>query len=254
VDRHPSLLRWLAEAITALVAAALAVAAVAAPAAAAAPWRAPVDGPVTRPFRVGGDPFAPGLHRGSDFAAAPGTTVHAACGGRVVVAGRVGTNGRLVTIRCGRWRATHMPLATIAVRAGTSVRRGAELGTVAPSADHEGLHLGARREGARFEYVDPLDLIGADPAPPPPVPLTTRKVRTIRLRPALAPQRLALRSPPAHASPETAGALAPWPAWAGLVALLGGAVGTSVRVGVRARGRGRVRDLAVPRAARQEAR
>src|SRR5687768_4845019 len=66
---------------------------------AAEPWVAPVQGGVTRPFAVGANPFAGGQHRGADFAAAPGAAVRAACGGPVVVAGRVGASGRLVTIR-----------------------------------------------------------------------------------------------------------------------------------------------------------
>ena len=126
----------------------------------------PVGGGVAAGFDVTTDPFAPGQHRGADLRAAPGEPVRAACGGRVVVAGRVGSSGRLVTVRCGRWRVTHMPLATIAVRAGAVIPRGARLGTVGRSDDHAGLHLGVRREGRRFGYVDPVPLFCRPAAPP----------------------------------------------------------------------------------------
>ena len=61
-----------------------------------------------------------GRHRGIDLAAAPGTPVRAACTGPVAFAGRIGAAG-IVTLRCGPWRVTHMPLATIAVRGGAVV-------------------------------------------------------------------------------------------------------------------------------------
>ena len=175
------------------------MAALAPTAAARETWRAPVDGPVTKPFHFGPDPFAPGSHRGADFEARPGATVRAACSGRVVVAGRVGTSGRLVTIACGPWRATHMPLATITVHTGASVHRGAKLGTVAPSSHHAGLHLGARRAGDRFGYVDPLTLIGDDR--PPPVPFAAPRAgrRTPHAHPAPRP---ALAPPPRVAHPR----------------------------------------------------
>ena len=221
-----------------------------APAAARERWHAPVEGPVARPFRVAANPFAPGNHRGADFEAAPGTAVHAACSGRVVVAGRVGTSGRLVTIACGPFRATHMPLATVAVHRGARVRRGAELGTAAPSREHAGVHLGARRAGERFGYVDPLGLIGADP--PPPFPIAGPRARPSRSRPAPAAARIAPPAariappatriapaaarvePPARLAPSPP-PLAPWPAWAGLATLLAGAIGTGVHIRVRTR-------------------
>ena len=79
------------------------------------------SGPVERGFDPG-RPFEAGRHRGIDLAAAPGTPVRAACAGPVVVAGRVGSSGGVVTVRCGPWRVTHMPLATIGVRGGRSRR------------------------------------------------------------------------------------------------------------------------------------
>jgi hypothetical protein len=134
--------------------------------AAGAGWRPPVPGAVVRGFDLGANPFEGGRHRGADFAAGPGAPVRAPCAGRVVVARRVGSSGRVVTIRCGPWRVSHMPLTTMAVRPGQSLRRGALLGTAAASREHAGLHLGVRREGVRFGYVDPLRFLGKDVHPP----------------------------------------------------------------------------------------
>jgi Peptidase family M23 len=218
-------------------------------------WVAPVAGGVARGFAVGPDPFARGQHRGADFAAAPASAVRAACGGEVVVAGRVGASGRVVTIRCGPWRVTHQPLAEVAVAAGGRVRRGAAIGTVAPSRAHAGLHLGVRREGHPFGYVDPLPFLGAEAAPSPVV-----RVPPVGRR-SPPPIRPAARSPqPARPAPLTAGRaiaapaseadrpVAPWPAWAGLGLLLAGAAGAGVRW------RPRRHRAPVPRAVAQEVR
>src|SRR5215212_6707735 len=99
-------------------------------------WRAPVPGRVVRAFSYGAEVFARGWHRGADLRAAPGATVHAACGGVVVTA----LAGRVVTLRCGPWRVTHLPLARVAVRAGQHVAPGTPLGTLGVSFAHRGLH------------------------------------------------------------------------------------------------------------------
>jgi hypothetical protein len=243
---------------------------------AAAAWRPPVPGPVTRAFDLGADPFEAGRHRGVDLAAPPGATVRAPCAGAVAFAGSVGTSGRVVTLLCGPWRVTHMPLATIAVRAGSTVAPGAPLGTVAAARDHAGLHLGVRRDGTRFGYADPMRFLGAPdvpaipplgraprPARPPrstpprphaPRPPAPRSVPAPRPhaprppapRPVPAPRRT-VAPPPGEPRPAPAEAsnrglrapFAPWPAWVGLALVLAG-------VGLRLRGwpsaaRGRVR-------------
>ena len=69
--------------------------------------------------RVRARPFRAGWHRGADFAAAPGVAVRAACSGRVAWAGR-----DVVTVRCGGYRVTHLPLASVAVARGARVRAG----------------------------------------------------------------------------------------------------------------------------------
>jgi hypothetical protein len=216
----------------------------------------PVPGEVTRAFDVGANPFAPGQHRGADFAAAPGAPVRASCAGTVEVAGRVGTSGRLVTILCGRRRVTAMPLARVSVRAGDKVRRGARIGIVAPTTAHDGLHLGVRREGERFGYLDPGPLLAADRRPPPITGPPPGRPATRRLPPArdappitfptgapLAPAHAppARVTAPAHAvgsSPAAAapgGGVAPWPVWAGLALALSGALGATVAGGARTR-------------------
>jgi Peptidase family M23 len=207
---------------------------------------APVAGPVEREFDPG-RPFEAGRHRGVDLAAAPGTPVRAACGGFVAFAGRIGASG-IVTLRCGPWRVTHMPLATLTVRAGASISSGARIGTVAASSDHAGLHLGVRRDGTRFGYVDPLRFL-ARPTTPVPLGRAPRAGRPSRPPTIVRPPRAApgvvrepraiprfaqppLGAPPIVWSPPRSLPLAPWPAWAGLALVLAGA-------GVRLRARRR---------------
>jgi hypothetical protein len=230
-------------------AALLAATTAAAPAHAA--WRLPVEAPVTRAFDLGEDPFEGGRHRGVDLAARTGEPVRAPCAGEAVVAGRVGTSGRVVTLRCGAWRVSHMPLGTIAVRRGERVERGAAIGTAAWSREHAGLHLGVRREGDPFGYEDPLALIGRPARRFAPLPRARPRPRVIR--PATHPARPLLVRPrptaipsarPAPAGggarrsvppePRSLPAPAPWPVWAGLAVLLSGAAGSGT-VAVRRR-------------------
>ena len=222
----------------------------------------PVPGAVTRGFAYEGDPFAAGHHRGADLAAAPGTPVRAACGGRVAFAGRAGANGRTVTIRCGRFSVTHLPLATLATAAGATIRAGDELGTAGTTRGHDGLHLGVRRASDPLGYIDPAPLLQSTPPPAPPATPRTKPGRPTRplphpeplpsaphpgaaprlhaepLRPAPPP-----RNEPAHHPGSSP--LAPWPAWAGLALLLAGATGA----GAAKRARKRRAVLAQPRAA-----
>jgi peptidase M23-like protein len=170
----------------------------------AASWRRPVPGPLARPFAYGPDPFRAGWHRGIDLSARAGAVVRAACAGRVATA-RPG----LVTLRCGRWRVTHLPVATLAVRRGELVAAGRAIGTLGTAAGHAGLHLGVRRAGDRFGYVDPLPFFGTSrPGAPPVGPGRIRPPATVpRIGPAPAP-----RSAPApRAGPEPAPRSAPAP-------------------------------------------
>jgi hypothetical protein len=186
-------------------------------------WRRPLPGPVARAFAYSpAAPFAAGQHRGADFAGSPGAVVRAACGGRVAYAGR-----GVVTLRCGPWRVTHLPLATLAVHAGAHVPEGARLGTLAASAEHAGLHLGVRRAGDRFAYVDPLPFLGPEiPRVGPPGAAPRRAPPA----PVAAPRRTAPGRSPARIR-----AVATWPVWLGLALALAGAVGGGVRIRSRAR-------------------
>jgi hypothetical protein len=229
----------------------LAVAAAFPAAARACAWRPPVSGPVTRGFEPGA-PYEGGLHRGVDFGAAPGEPVRAACAGRAVVARRVGSAGNVVTIRCGPWRASHLPLATLTVREGALVTAGDRIGTAAGPTGHAGLHLGARREGRRFGYADPLRLMGAPPpplaarppagervpraGPPRATPASPRlRSRPVRGMPAVRPLERARGMGSSPAGTPGRGELAPWPAWLGLAILLAGVTGAGSAAAARRR-------------------
>ena len=173
-------------------------------------------------------PFARGQHRGITIAGPAGAPVRAACGGRVTFAGALPRRRAAgVTVDCGAWTATYLRLASVAVRRGEAVAVGDRLGRLGP----RGLHLGARRTGRRWDYVDPLTLIAGDPGTDP-APLVRAPRRWIGPRPLGAPARpspspnpvplpLPLRwSAPAAAAARPA---VPLVAWLGL-ALLAGAL------------------------------
>jgi Peptidase family M23 len=139
------------------------------------------------------DPFAAGSHRGVDIRAA---AARAPCAGRVAFAGRTPA-GRAVTIRCGRWRVTLLPLAELATRRGASVATGASLGRTAPG--HPGLHIGVRRAGDPWGYVDPLAALPhlrAGPAGAPPLVAPPRAARPRGAPPPSDPPRGAPRAAP----------------------------------------------------------
>jgi hypothetical protein len=238
-----------------------------APAAGAVAWAWPVRGAVLRSFFY--DPAAPflrGQRRGVELAAPSGSPVRAACGGRVATA----RPGWVVTLRCGPWRVTHLPMAAVSVHVGAHVAPGARLGTLGTRHGHPGLHLGVRRAGDPFAYVDPLAFLPPDHAPrlAPLPPASGRRRVPVGAAPRLSPRgpvaaprltpprvaapRLALpaRRRPAPRAPvgaprlvapagrvrvPDAGGLAPWPAWAGLALALAGGFGGGVGWRRRAR-------------------
>jgi Peptidase family M23 len=187
----------------------------------AAGWLRPVAGAVVRGFRYGADPFRAGWHRGADLLVRAGTPVRSACPGRVAFAGAVARAGRAVTVRCGRWSVSYLPLARVSVGRGQAVRRGERLGLTAAPRHHPALHFGVRRTGSRFAYVDPLPFL----TPPAAVPVVGPPPRR-RLRPVgpSAPPRAAARARAAPAATPTR-PLAPWPVWLGLALILAGAAG-----------------------------
>ncbi len=122
-----------------------------------------MPGRVTRPFRAPLTRFGAG-HLGVDFAAAPGTPVHASGPGTVVFAGVVAGGRHVVVRHSGGLRTSYSFLASIRVHAGEAVGPATVLGSTggtggAATEGHTGrvLHFGLRI-GA--EYVDPLQLFG----------------------------------------------------------------------------------------------
>jgi len=192
-------------------------------------WRRPLPGAVERAFAYSAArPFAAGQHRGADFTGPPGAVVRAACSGRVAYAGR-----GVVTLRCGAWRVTHLPLATLTVSVGARVREGARLGTLAASAEHAGLHLGVRRAGDRFAYVDPVPLLA------PEIPRVGPPGVARRGPPRVEPRGVVLRGParvaPRRAPPPVrTRPVATWPVWLGLALALAGAAGGGITIRRRA--------------------
>jgi hypothetical protein len=145
---------------TTLLVLAVALARLAAPAAAAdssGGWQRPVDGAVARPFEEPPSVYGPG-HRGVDFTAVAGTPVVAANDGTVSFAGEVAGTLHVTVAHAGGLRTSYSFLASVAVHAGETVRRGEVVGTTGGTGpDHDGgvLHFGLR-VGER--YVDPMVL------------------------------------------------------------------------------------------------
>jgi peptidase M23-like protein len=166
-------------------------------------WTWPADGPVLRPFALGDDPYAAAQHRGVDIASPSGGPVRAPASGVVSFAGTVPGGGRTVTIQTADgYSVTLVHLGAIAVERGQELAEGAGVGSVGPSGDSEHaepyVHLGVRVTADPTGYVDPLGLLPAREAPPPPSPAP----------PAEQVPEAPLDSPP---SPETPGVPSPAP-------------------------------------------
>src|SRR3954471_18563022 len=152
---------------------ALAIALVVAPAASA--WTWPADGMVLRPFEFDpAHPYAGGQHRGIDVAGGAGSTVHAPASGAVAFAGRVPASGLAVTIETADgWSVTLVHLGSIALTKGATVAEGDGVGTIGasgePEVDAPYVHVGVRRTAEPQGYVDPLVLLPARVAAPPPL-------------------------------------------------------------------------------------
>ncbi len=189
-------------------------------------WQNPVSGGPVRSFDPGRHAFAAGAHRGVDLAARPGQPVRTACSGRVAFAGVVA--GRpVVTVACGSWRVTHLPVVRPLVAAGEHVGLGRRLGSVGHDESHAGLHLGVRRADRSFGYVDPwLLLSGAGTGDrPEAIPVSRRRpLPRVGFR---APRPVDVRVPRSVpvAQPHGARRLAPPLAWIGLALMLAGCLG-----------------------------
>ncbi len=178
-------------------------------------WTWPADGPVLRPFVLGGDPYAGGQHRGIDVGAATGEPVRAPAAGLVSFAGIVPAGGRCVTVETAAGQSvTLVHLGSIEVERGARVAEGAPVGTVGPSGDPEHaepyVHLGIRVTAEPNGYLDPLTFLPARVPVPPPVPPADPP----ETAPATsAPSDAASPPPPAHAlaAPVEAAPAAPTP-------------------------------------------
>jgi len=215
-------------------------------------WRWPLHGAVVGRFRLTPrSPYAPGQRRGIDVASPPGSTVRAACPGRVTFTGALPGLGLGVSVRCGALVATYLRLAHLAVRRGARVLAGEPLGALDASG---ALRLGARRFADRRGYLDPLALLH-DPPPLPPTlgpaprprrakPARPGRPHTARPRPARPwPQRTSAprplprrRTAPATVDPAAGTRRLPWPAYPALALIatalpLGGLVRHRRRAG-----------------------
>jgi murein DD-endopeptidase MepM/ murein hydrolase activator NlpD len=122
-------------------------------------WQRPVAGRVVRPFQAPAFRYGAG-HLGVDLAAAPGTPVRAAGAGTVVFAGVVAGTMHVVISHRPDLRTSYSFLASIRVRRGEEVARGAVIATTGGRGDqHDGsvLHVGVR---VGDTYVDPMQLFG----------------------------------------------------------------------------------------------
>ncbi|TDT17006.1 peptidase M23-like protein [Ilumatobacter fluminis] len=147
---HPNV-RPAARLGAALVASCLLSGIVPASSVAAACWFAPVDAPISDPYRPPRCPWCAG-NRGIEYATVPGTPVRAVASGTVTFAGTVVDRRYVVVEHADGRRATYGLLSSIGVSAGDRVTARSIVGT-AGATTHFGL-----RDGD--DYVDPTPEIG----------------------------------------------------------------------------------------------
>jgi len=178
-------------------------------------WTRPVPGRVVRVFEPPMTRYGRG-HLGVDLAAAPGTTVRSAGAGTVVFAGAVAGTRHVVIRHPGGLRTSYSFLASIRVRLGEVLVRGAVLGTTGGTGEgHDGnaLHLGLRIGDT---YVDPMRLFDPpdlaavvhlapttnDPGPAVPASDGERRSLAMAFGAADAPSEVPVPSRPSTAMPE----------------------------------------------------
>ena len=137
-------------------------------------WAWPIAAPrtIVRPFAAPETAYSSG-HRGIDLAAAEGVTVFAPADGVIHFSGIVVDRPVLSIEHAGSLLSSFDPVSS-ALPAGTIVRRGEAIGTVAARAGHCGsscLHFGVRLHG---QYLSPLNFLGGIAYP---VLLPTRALR-----------------------------------------------------------------------------
>ena len=205
---------------------------------AGASWRWPVRGRIAEAYRYReATPFLAGQRRGIVIAAPAGAPVRSACGGRVAFAGRIGRAGRGVSVVCGELTATYLRLADLAVHRGARVRAGDRLGSLG----RRGLHLGARRTGRRWAYLDPLTLLAGESehprAPLPPFGSRPRGPWTLGPAPVRPPnpRPVPVLRPRASRPLASPGVAVPLVAWLGVGLLAAGLPALGSRRVLRAR-------------------
>ena len=110
------------------------------------------------------------MHSGQDWGAAYGSPIYAVTDGRVVYAGRKGGYGNFVRIsHAGGLGSGYGHMSRIAVRSGTSVKRGQVIGYVGSTGLSTGPHLhyelyrnGRAVDPASVKYVSRAELAGAE--------------------------------------------------------------------------------------------
>ena len=115
-------------------------------------WRAPVDAPVSDPFRAPRCRWCPG-HRGLEYDTSAGTDVRAVAGGVVTFAGTVAGTGYVVVRHADGLRTTYGNVRPSILDVGDLVVRGMRVGSTMGR-----LHFGVRRDNS---YIDPTRFIGA---------------------------------------------------------------------------------------------
>ena len=146
-------IRWIAicVAITFLFPATAA----AAPAQAGKAFIPPVDGEITKPFKMLANSFGPGSHRGVDFGVPPETPVKASGPGEVTFVGPVGGEGPFITISHEKGlETTYSYLSSTDVVKGQRVAQSDVIGKSGEGHPGESpaLHFGAKKDG---KYIDP---------------------------------------------------------------------------------------------------
>lgn len=130
-------------------------------------YRCPVPDAVVRAFQAPTSRFGAG-HRGVDLGAAPGDLVRTAGAGRVRHAGPVAGTVWVSVEHADGVITSYGPLTALEVTAGALLAASAPIGRLAagghgPQRADQGLHWGARRDGA---YLDPLTLLDPPPGRP----------------------------------------------------------------------------------------